>query len=485
MKTKILITVSLISHILTAQNGQKKPLSDFNQIQIDVNTTVKLKKSDTPYIITSDSLSGITFDVKDEKLTVLSDKNKKEEGTVIIGYVTLNTLSVYGVSTVKSDDIITTDKLQVNATGAVKCKLEIEAGSAKCLVMGASSLTLRGTCTKLDASVGGAANFKAEELITENASVNTTGAATAKVNVTNRLEGSASGASTLRYTGAPKETQINQSGASSVKNSDVVISAESNGSTDITTTTSNGDSIKRYTFNGRYEIIVHEKKQDDTSTVYYKKRHYGIRKQNWAGVDLFENGYLTPGNNISLPPSQDYLTLNYGIRNMGCNLNLFEKDFRIAKGKLQFVTGLGFSWNSYNLKNKTVLKPDSSYTGYSYNTAVSFSKNKLKESFITVPLLFEMNTSKRDSRNFHIAFGVIGGAKLGSGSKQIYNMGGHEFRDIKRDDYNLYPFKLDATVRVGYGDFTMFATYSLTPLFEFGKGPELYPFTVGIRIVPF
>ena len=99
--------------------------------------------------------------------------------------------------------------------------------------------------------------------------------------------------------------------------------------------------------------------------------------------------------------------------------------------------------------------------------------------------MLELNTSKRDSRNFHIAFGVIGGLKLGSSTKQIFTTNNHTYETIRRDDYNLFPFKLDATVRIGYGDFTLFGTYSLTPLFEYGKGPELYPFTVGLRICPF
>lgn len=380
---------------------------------------------------------------------------------------------------------MSTDKLDLEFTGASKCKLDVSVNSVYCNASGAASVSLNGNCNKLEAIVSGAASLKAENLVAENAHINTSGASTAKINVTNKLEGNASGASTLRYSGSPKETQLNQSGASNVKSSDTVISADANGTTTVTTTTK-GDSVKRYTFNGRYEVIVHEKKAEDTTSFNYIKRHrYPVRKQNWAGVELFENGYLTPNNDITLDAKDDYMSLNYGMKNLGCNLNLFEKDFRMAKGRLQFVTGLGFSWNLYSLKNKTVLNPDSSYTGYAYNTAGSYSKNKLRESFVTVPLLFELNTSKRDSRNFHIAAGVIGGVKLGSSTKQYYTMLGHEFHDLKHDDYNLFPFKLDATVRVGYGNLTMFATYSLTPLFEYGKGPELYPFTVGIRIVPF
>ncbi|HWY39071.1 MAG TPA: DUF2807 domain-containing protein, partial [Bacteroidia bacterium] len=383
-----------------------------------------------------------------------------------------------GAVSIRSMEVISTNRLDLNLNGAAKCKLDVSVNTISCNASGASVVSLSGNCNKLEAIISGAASLKAENLVCESANISASGAASAKVNVTNRLEGNASGAGTIKFTGNPKETQINQSGAGSVRKIDA------SGNTEITTTTT-GDSAKHYTINSRYEIIVHERKTDDTTSVTYKHKHGGIRKKNWEGVELFENGYMTPDNNITLSANHDYLSPDYGIKNLGWNLNLMEKDFRFAKGKLQFVTGLGFSFNSYALKNKTVLNPDSSYTGYTYNTAASYSKNKLKESFITVPLLFELNTSKRDSRNFHIGFGVIGGAKLTSRTKQFYSMGGHEFHDTKRDDYNLFPFKLDATVRVGYGDFTLFATYSLTPLFEYGKGPELYPFTVGIRIIPF
>ena len=44
---------------------------------------------------------------------------------------------------------------------------------------------------------------------------------------------------------------------------------------------------------------------------------------------------------------------------------------------------------------------------------------------------------------------------------------------------------MSATVRGGVGWFNLFATYSLTPLFESGRGPELYPFTVGVTLLGF
>ena len=482
MKTKILIIAALASQLSFAQTEQKRSLSDFAQINANVSTTVYLQKSEAPFIaIKQDSTnpSDIKADVVNGTLMLRSGKSGEMPTKITIGYLTLNGIEGNGAVFIKSIEVITTNRLDIDLNGAAKCKLDVSVNTISCNTNGASSANLSGVCNKMEAIVSGAASLKAENLVCENANISTSGAATAKVNVTNRLEGNASGASSLKFSGNPKETQINQSGASSIKKTDASGNSEA-------TAKSSGDSTKRYTINERYEIIVHNKKDDDTTSLTYKKHHSNkVRKKNWAGLELFENGYLTPDNNITLASNHDYLSPEYGIKNLGCNLNLFEKDFRFANGKLQFVTGLGFSWNSYALKNKTVLNPDSSYTGYTYNTAASYSKNKLKESFLTVPLLFELNTSKKDSRNFHIAAGVIGGIKLGSRTKQDYKMGGHDFHDVKKDDYNLFPFKLDATVRVGYGQFTLFATYSLTPLFEYGKGPELYPFTVGIRIIPF
>jgi hypothetical protein len=489
MKTKIISALFLLSNLTYAQTESKKTLPDFTKLQVNISTSVYLKKSDTPYVSyesNDSSKTGLSIDTKDGILLIREKKDKEIPEKITIGYVTLEQMAVAGAATVKSAETITADNLSITTSGAAKCKLDLSVNNITCSVSGASTCSFTGKTGVIIAIVSGASSLKAEELIAEKGQINTSGASTSKVNITSNLTAIVSGASTLKYTGEPKETQINQTGASTVKR----IDKDGNSTSSDNNTSSSGnqkDSTRRYTINGRYEIIIHENGKKDTTATGYIRKHDGrIRKQNWAGVDLFENGYLTPDNNITLPSNYDYLSPNYGGRNLGWNLNLFEKDFRFAKGRLQVVTGLGFSFNYYALKNKTTLNADSSYTSsYAYNTSAEYRKNKLRESFVTIPLLFELNTSKRDSRNFHIAFGVIGGMKLGSSTKQIFTVNNHTYETVRHDDYNLFPFKLDATVRVGYGDFVLFATYSLTPLFEYGKGPELYPFTVGLRICPF
>jgi hypothetical protein len=44
---------------------------------------------------------------------------------------------------------------------------------------------------------------------------------------------------------------------------------------------------------------------------------------------------------------------------------------------------------------------------------------------------------------------------------------------------------VNASVRVGYGNFLLFANYSLTEFFRKDLGPGLIPFSVGCRIVGF
>lgn len=483
MKKYILIVAAF--SVLCSKAQEKKALNEFSQLYVSGAAQVEIQKSDELFI--SADFSKIDFSQDGNSVMVSLKKGSHSQvDKVIIGYHALTQLSAEQASSIRSVDTLLADVINLNVASASDIKVPLKANSIKLVGSSASTAKLSGKVSKLEATLSGASTLKALDLSTEEADIDLSGASDAKVSVSRKLTGNAGGASSLKYNGNPEIKQLNQRGASTIKayntTSTTTVSVDGSG----TVTTTNGDSTKRYKFSGgRYEFIVHDNDHKDTSKHYGKHRG---RHQNWAGIELFENGYLTPDGDVTLPPSQDYMSANYGIRNLGWNLNIFEKDFRFANNHLQVVTGLGFSFNAFNLKNKTTLNPDSSYTNNlsTINAPnISLIKNKLKESFITVPLLLELNTSRKEKRNFHIAAGVIGGLKLGSREKQVFTEDNKTYRDVRKDDFNLFPFKLDATVRVGYGHFTMFATYSLTPLFEYGKGPELYPFSIGLRIIPF
>ena len=174
------------------------------------------------------------------------------------------------------------------------------------------------------------------------------------------------------------------------------------------------------------------------------------------------------------------------------------------------VTGLGLEWHNYRFSKNTRLNGDSSnLIGY-LDKGISIRKSKLTTLYLNVPVLFEFQTNSRHKKNsFHVGAGMVVGARLSSHTKKYYDERNKEF-EITRynlateqyeteytaispdyskakdfDDFHLQPFKFDATVRIGWGFINLFATYSINQMFKDGKGPELYPWTIGITFVNF
>jgi hypothetical protein len=135
---------------------------------------------------------------------------------------------------------------------------------------------------------------------------------------------------------------------------------------------------------------------------------------------------------------------------------------------------------------------------------ISVEKNKLVVSYLTVPLLFEVqNNSDRKINSFHFTAGVLMGLRLGSHTKTVYEEQNKQYDIVDpetgtvvgsgmspKDDtekeysnFNINPFKVDAMVRIGWGYINLFAKYDMGTLFKSNRGPEVYPFAVGITLV--
>src|SRR4030095_6971796 len=127
--------------------------------------------------------------------------------------------------------------------------------------------------------------------------------------------------------------------------------------------------------------------------------------------------------------------------------------------------------------------PDSNAVAAIGSPTFSLNKNKLVTDFINVPLLVEFNTSMNKKKTFHFATGVIGGVKVASHLKLVEDSGENEVKNKIYDDFNVNPWRADATVRLGYRDFTVFGSYSLTSFFKSDKEPQLNTLTVGMRLV--
>jgi hypothetical protein len=200
----------------------------------------------------------------------------------------------------------------------------------------------------------------------------------------------------------------------------------------------------------------------------------------WAGLD-FGVSLLLDQNRQNNFTDNPYWK-NDAAKSQVWNLNILERKFNFGTPYVGLTTGLGFSFTSVAFNDNYLIQstPDSVYAVI--DTVSQYSKNKLKATYLTVPLMLEFNTNADEDKSFYLAAGVVGGVRLTSKTKRQGEFDGKEFNEKVKGPFSLNPFKVDAAVRLGYGDWGVFANYSLLPLFDQGKTVDIYPLTFGLSL---
>jgi hypothetical protein len=204
-----------------------------------------------------------------------------------------------------------------------------------------------------------------------------------------------------------------------------------------------------------------------------KKHNYDKFKGHWQGLDLGFNGFANP--DYSMYNVDDFMSVKQE-KSWEVGLNVFEFNIGLHKSNIGLVTGLGFTFNDYKFENRYTIYRAVERTEPLYLDYTDLEKTKLSVEYLNIPLLleFQIPVNQNEGRIF-INAGILGAVKIGSHTKVKHG----DSKDKDHDGFNINSFKYDATARVGYKDFGLYAKYSLIPLFENGKGPELTPFTVG------
>ena len=104
-----------------------------------------------------------------------------------------------------------------NVSGASRLSGDITCGDARFDVSGASRLELAGAAKDLRVNASGASTVSLDDFPAADANVEASGASRATVNARGVLNATASGASTVLYTGDPASVRENTSGASTVR----------------------------------------------------------------------------------------------------------------------------------------------------------------------------------------------------------------------------------------------------------------------------
>lgn len=210
----------------------------------------------------------------------------------------------------------------------------------------------------------------------------------------------------------------------------------------------------------------------------------------WAGMDL---GTVILMNSDFGTDFSGYTWLdnpwweNDIVNSSTLSFNMFEYKLPIFKQYLGLTTGFGYRNTNISFRNNYRLSYDEDNV---YAQSINLEEEKISEikrnylsaHYFTVPLLLEFATKVEGKKSFYFNAGVVGGVRFASSTtlKGRYD-NGDKFTNVRRAKYNLNPFLLDASFRIGYGAFGLFGTYSLTTMFKTAAYTKaVHPLRLGI-----
>ena len=239
---------------------------------------------------------------------------------------------------------------------------------------------------------------------------------------------------------------------------------------------------------GDYKIIMVEKdkpddKPDSPDAPAVKKDPKPIGY--FKGLDI---GFSFLGNeNNHFETDGD--TKKYSVapaKSLAIDINFLELCQKLGTPHVTLVTGASFGIKSYTFSNNNVLRDTGDSLSF-INTGIEYEKNKLRNLDISIPLMLAFNTSKDLDKNLHVAIGVKGSFIWRSIYKTRHEVDDEKYvSKIKGQDFSVNPLRADAIARLGFRNYTLYASYPLTPLFDQDiTGQAVNPLTIGLQIIPF
>lgn len=222
------------------------------------------------------------------------------------------------------------------------------------------------------------------------------------------------------------------------------------------------------------KYIDNSKKEEEKNQINI---NINTRKKDLLDINLaFGVGYLNWANNgfYSVPQSSDPFSLKYGLRT-----DIILQFIVFPKSLISISTGIGQQSNIFEFRN--------GFDNYEFATNptsnnYSIESNSLIAYYITVPLTIDFNLNK----DFRIHIGAMGGINYNtswSGFVRSYKENGETTTQESGSAFSQFnPFKLDAMFGISFSNFTFYANYALTDMFESTYKFQARPFSFGLMI---
>jgi hypothetical protein len=122
---------------------------------------------------------------------------------------------------------------------------------------------------------------------------------------------------------------------------------------------------------------------------------------------------------------------------------------------------------------------------------IDYKKSKITLAYVDIPVEFRIKTDK----HFRLAFGFKAGYLINSHTKYKGNLytfdnngnaiAGNNTVIKERDIKQLEDWRYGPTLRIGYKWINLTAYYQLSKVFQADKGPQIYPVSIGLSVIPY
>ena len=190
---------------------ENRELGSFSGIKVSGAYTIYLSQNDecSLRVVADENIQDlIKTEVRNDVLHIKNETSirnaKKME--LYIGFKYLRFIKASGAISLKKENSMKFDELNIEINGASSAKLELSANKISIDNSGASSIRIKGQAKILNVDISGAGSVNAVDLKANEARIDISGVGTGKVFVEDKLRVNISGIGSVKYKGNPKVT---------------------------------------------------------------------------------------------------------------------------------------------------------------------------------------------------------------------------------------------------------------------------------------
>ncbi len=159
------------------------------------------------------------------------------------------------------------------------------------------------------------------------------------------------------------------------------------------------------------------------------------------------------------------------------------KDFPISNSNFSVSIGLGVSASNVHFGDNQVLYFKDTANLLFLGTLRTYSKYKYSQAWLEVPIELRYFGNKYNrNKGFKVAMGMKVANLMSAHTRMVYTEGGNKYREKLNTKRFAEKWRLTPYFRMGWGNFSLMASYQLTSVFELDKAPSVYPLSFGLCI---